>query len=655
MPPAFPCLVCRKAVRKNSRAVDCDGCGWWCHIKCGVKITDEQYELLKRGQIVLSWTCIPCSIEPSLPVSESTRLSTDLRLNDFRGDTTLGLQDTSLRPRKRQRVRCPSPAPPSLVPPSPAPSSPAPPSPAPSSPAPPSPAPSSPAPPSPAPAHPQHTDQAPVIASFNISTSFADPRPQPQPQRAPLVPQLPDIEHLVQDEDTITYELIDGGSQRSAQLLVDNHGYSYTQKSGRATWRCSVRAKGYTCKATVTQVGDDFVPGPQSHGHAAQPGLASKVKVTKKVHVLAKTTIFRSAPAIVEEVMVSDLQPDQPAASRPKPSNLARSSNYQRQKDRPAEPRDIEFELATSWLPDDFIRADIALDGARHVVFFTSTQRLLLRNASVVYCDATFKVVRPPFYHAFIGDENGDHIKQVPIAFALMSRRRTRDYHAVFEHIQECVPDFEAEHMTTDFEPAIWRAAMQVFPDVTMNGCSFHWGQAVWRKVQDLGLAVAYRGSGPVHEYIKLLFALPYIPEEHIKPAFNRIKAGATAQLQPLVDYIEKTWLSSHPWSPSNWCVYKRAIRTNNDVEGWHNRLNIKAQQSNLPFYKLMSLLHAESSLVPLQHQLIKEQKLRRYQRRQTKLVQGKVFELWRRYRHDELTTSQLLKQMAYVTAPSTH
>ena len=68
--------------------------------------------------------------------------------------------------------------------------------------------------------------------------------------------------------------------------------------------------------------------------------------------------------------------------------------------------------------------------------------------------------------------------------------------------------------------------------------------------------------------------------------------------------------------------------------------------------YLLLELLHNESSLLPIQRQLAAEDKLRRYQRTQTRLFQGKVEKLWLAYEKEELTGWQLLKQTSALTGP---
>ena len=40
-----------------------------------------------------------------------------------------------------------------------------------------------------------------------------------------------------------------------------------------------------------------------------------------------------------------------------------------------------------------------------------------------------------------------------------------------------------------------------------------------------------------------------------------------------LLSYVEDTWIASSSRTPASWTTFKRAVRTNNDVEGWHQRL----------------------------------------------------------------------------------
>jgi hypothetical protein len=45
---------------------------------------------------------------------------------------------------------------------------------------------------------------------------------------------------------------------------------------------------------------------------------------------------------------------------------------------------------------------------------------------------------------------------------------------------------------------------------------------------------------------------------------------------------IEDTWMTSTVWTVPTWSVFNQSIRTNNDVEGWHHKLNRKAHKGNL-------------------------------------------------------------------------
>ena len=96
---------------------------------------------------------------------------------------------------------------------------------------------------------------------------------------------------------------------------------------------------------------------------------------------------FRSAGAIADEVLVAHLT-DAPCAAVPKVCNLARQANRKRQKTRPQDPTDLEFELDQRHLPENFLQADVRVRDQRHLVFSTPGMVSLLKRAKVWYMDA---------------------------------------------------------------------------------------------------------------------------------------------------------------------------------------------------------------------------------------------------------------------------
>ena len=91
------------------------------------------------------------------------------------------------------------------------------------------------------------------------------------------------------------------------------------------------------------------------------------------------------------------------------------------------------------------------------------------------------------------------------------------------------------------------------------------------------------------------------------------------------------------------WRVFRRWYSTNNDMEGWHHRLNAKAKKGNLPFYMLVRLLAQEANVITISLILISEHRLRRYQKTKYQALQADIFEAWDKYADGKLTVSQLL------------
>ena len=112
--------------------------------------------------------------------------------------------------------------------------------------------------------------------------------------------------------------------------------------------------------------------------------------------------------------------------------------------------------------------------------------------------------------------------------------------------------------------------------------------------------------------------ALPFLPHHEIRPTFVRLSVQAESQpLRNLLAYIKEQWIESTVFPPKDWSVYQQPIRTNNNIEGWHNALNRRAgAQCRLQFYLLIELLYREARLTSITIKLVSDKKLKRMQRK---------------------------------------
>ncbi|XP_003366831.1 hypothetical protein Tsp_13569, partial [Trichinella spiralis] len=156
--------------------------------------------------------------------------------------------------------------------------------------------------------------------------------------------------------------------------------------------------------------------------------------------------------------------------------------------------------------------------------------------------------------------------------------------------------DLNPDTIICDFETALIPAIRGYFPNTRVQGCYFHFCQAVHRKVGELGLKTRYRTEEPTKRKIRMLLATAFLPVPHVNTGVSLLEAGTTGNLSALFQYFRQEWMTDERLPL--WNVYNVNIRTNNHLEGWHNRLNRKAGKSHNGLYELLQLLIAEQGVM---------------------------------------------------------
>ncbi|KAG8233356.1 hypothetical protein J437_LFUL005817 [Ladona fulva] len=404
-------------------------------------------------------------------------------------------------------------------------------------------------------------------------------------------------------------------------------------KGKKKYWRCENRRICNGRAISFATDGEIEVIITKEHTHAPryQDISVQRMKTSLKRKAIEQLTAH---PVALIREGLSDLG-DFAVAALPKHQSLRRMINRTRESLRPTDPRHIKDlhiipPFANTISGQQFLLHDsegsaMAEEGTRsRVIIFASEENIrYLFSSPTWYTDGTFQVVPTLFYQLFTvhGSVAGTVL---PMVYALMQNKREEEYNYVLQKLKEKaremgIPNWDTfpSNVMMDFEKAAINVFRSVFPNAEIGLCLFHFGKSLYCKIQEVGLQRQYNeGDSKVRQWLLSVIGLAFVPPEDVISVFelllgelNEEKEDSLLPLEEIADYIDKTYIRGHPvrgrrralpptYAVEMWNMYQRTrddiARTNNAVEGWHNKFNKMVNKKKVTMYSLLEEIRKE-------------------------------------------------------------
>ena len=118
----------------------------------------------------------------------------------------------------------------------------------------------------------------------------------------------------------------------------------------------------------------------------------------------------------------------------------------------------------------------------------------------------------------------------LPELFCLLPDKKVATYHRLLS--LRITKYAEREYCLTiivDFELAVHNVVRTLFPASSLKGCLFHFGQALRRKLQELGLSAKYgKEDNGVSKWFRLFIGTAFVPPPQAMTAYQLITSTHT-------------------------------------------------------------------------------------------------------------------------------
>ena len=115
------------------------------------------------------------------------------------------------------------------------------------------------------------------------------------------------------------------------------------------------------------------------------------------------------------------------------------------------------------------------------------------------------------------------------MVYMLLPNKTRETYNQAFTLLKETAQSqgihIRPDTIVTDFEVGLIQAVELNFPIASLTGCYFHFTQALWRKIQGVGLQTEYCAeNSEVAPFFRKVAALAFVPLAFVRVAWQGLQ-----------------------------------------------------------------------------------------------------------------------------------
>ena len=140
--------------------------------------------------------------------------------------------------------------------------------------------------------------------------------------------------------------------------------------------------------------------------------------------------------------------------------------------------------------------------------------------------------------------------------------------------------------------------------------------------------------------------ALAFARHGFLRPTFQALQASADPRLAQLFTYFQNEWLQ--PGFTSMWCMDGVDIRTNNNLEGWHNRFKNAIGKHHSNIWEFLLAIQTEQASTEVQiYQMGAGMNVGRRNAKYARVTRN-IRNLRRRYANGQLNTARFIRGISH-------